>query len=341
MWGYVLRVWWRLNKRRVKGWWQRVKDHLPIKRHPKSPKDCPHCCRGIHLESVRINHAVRPWSAVKSKRGRKKQYPTQGWACLNPACRYFGITEEAIHALVRHTLRGKDHDIPYLCCQCCHTVFSSRKGTPLYYLKTKKDRVEMVLWFLAEGVNRAVLVRYTGQRDATLARWLERMGEHSQGLHNRLFRELVLSLVQLDELYAQVKDSEQARWLWLVIDPVTKVIPTLHLGGRKGEDAYAVAHDLKERVAPGCVPSFMTDGLWLYFYALTAHFGQWFRPPRARTDHWQPDQNFRHAQLVKRTHRRRLTYTSGAWPGGNAASCSRCWRRMDSGRRSKPPSLSA
>jgi IS1 family transposase len=199
----------------------------------------------------------------------------------------------------------------------------------------------MVLWFLAEGVNRAVLVRYTGQRDATLARWLERMGEHSQRLHNRLFRELVLSLVQLGELYAQVKDSEQARWLWLVIDPVTKVIPTLHLGGRKGEDAYAVAHDLKERVAPGCVPSFMTDGLWLYFYALTAHFGQWFRPPRARTDHWQPDQNFRHAQLVKRTHRRRLTYTSGAWPGGNAASCSRCWRRMDSGRRSKPPSLSA
>jgi hypothetical protein len=59
-------------------------------------------------------------------------------------------------------------------------------------------------------VNRAVLVRYTGQKDATLARWLERMGEHSQGLHNRLFRGLVLSLVQLDELYAQVKDSEQA-----------------------------------------------------------------------------------------------------------------------------------
>ena len=57
---YLLRLWWRLNKRRVKGWWQRVKDHLPVKRHPKSPKDCPHCCRGVHLESVRINHAVTP-----------------------------------------------------------------------------------------------------------------------------------------------------------------------------------------------------------------------------------------------------------------------------------------
>lgn len=74
-----------------------------------------------------------------------------------------GITEEAFHALVRHTLRGKDPDIPYLLCQCCQTVFSSRKGTPLYYLKTKTDRVEPVMWFLAEGVIRAVLVRYTGQ----------------------------------------------------------------------------------------------------------------------------------------------------------------------------------
>jgi len=166
-----------------------------------------------------------------------------------------------------------------------------------------------VLWFLVEGVDIAVMVRYTGRKEATISRWLERMGTHSQGLHNVLFRELTLRLVQMDELYAKVKDNAQACWLWLVIDPVSKVIPTLHLGGRKREDAYAVAHDLKERLVPACVPTVMTDGLWLYFYALTAHFGHWFRPKRARTDHWQPDENFRHAQLVKRTRRRRLTYT--------------------------------
>ena len=306
---HSLRLWWRLNRRRVKGWWQRVKDHLPIHRHPKSPKDCPHCCHGAHLERVHINRGVTPWSEFKSKRGRKKQYSTQGYACLNPACPYYGITDEAIHALVRHTSRGKERDIPYLRCQCCQTVFTSRKGTPLYYLKAKPDQVELVLWFLVEGVDMAVMVRYTGRKDATIARWLERMGTHSQGLHNRLFRELTLSLVQMDELYARVKDNAQTCWLWLVIDPMTKVIPTLHLGGRKHDDAYAVAHDLKERLVPACVPNVMTDGLWIYFYALTAHFGHWFRPKRARTDHWQPDENFRHAQLVKRTQRRRLTYT--------------------------------
>ncbi len=33
---------------------------------------------------------------------------------------------------------------------------------------------------------------------------------------------------------------------------------------------------MKERLDPACVPpKVMTDGLWMYFYALTAHFGQW------------------------------------------------------------------
>jgi IS1 family transposase len=36
----------------------------------------------------------------------------------------------------------------------------------------------------------------------------------------------------MDELYAKVKDEEKARWLWLAIDPVSKALPALHLGGR-------------------------------------------------------------------------------------------------------------
>lgn len=35
---------------------------------------------------------------------------------------------------------------------------------------------------------------------------------------------MVLAVVQLDELYAKVRDSEKAAWLWLAIDPV----PLLH-----------------------------------------------------------------------------------------------------------------
>jgi transposase-like protein len=79
--------------------------------------------------------------------------------------------------------------------------------------------------------------------------------------------------------------------LWLAIDPISKLIPALHLGGRTNQDAYAFLHRLVLSLKPKWVPLFLSDGLRAYFYAITAHFGTWFRPPRARTDHWQVDEN--------------------------------------------------
>jgi transposase-like protein len=81
-----------------------------------------------------------------------------------------------IHALVGY---GRHNRIQRFKCQACHKVLTSRIGTPLYYLKTSPDRIDMVPWFLAEGVDMSVMVRFTGHADATVARWPERMGRHS------------------------------------------------------------------------------------------------------------------------------------------------------------------
>lgn len=212
-----------------------------------------------------------------------------------------------MHALVGNGKRGVNDDIQHFRCQWCRKDFTCRRNTPLYYLKTASDRIEMVLWLMAEGVDISVMVRYTGRAESTISRWLERMGTHSMVLHNRTFQGLVLTMVQLDELHAKVRSGVQ--WLWLAIDPLTKIIPSLHLGGRKQDDAYALLHDLKLRLAEGCVPAFTSDGLRSYFYAITAHFGHWFRPTGARTDHWHVSEQLLYGQLVKRKQRYRLTYT--------------------------------
>jgi len=233
---------------------------------------------------------------------------------MNPSCDYFGITDQDIHALVGNGKRGQDHNIQNLKCQCCHKSFSSRKGTPLYYLKTSTQTVEMVLWFLAEGVDQSVLARYNGHCDSTIARWLTRMGHHAAGWHNRLFINITVALIQMDELYARVRHPQKRRWLWLAIDPISKAIPSLHLGGRTAGDAYALVHDLTSRLHPDCIPAFTTDGLRSYFYALTAHFGHWHRPPRARKDHWLTSNQLLHGQLIKRKSRRSFfTLTRMAW----------------------------
>ena len=296
-------------RRTVKHTYQREVERRARQWRPKTPHDCPHCCAGLQLEVARINHDVRPWSSQKGKGGPKKQFDTRGFACLNQTCPYFGITDPAIHALVKDTDRGKDKDIPQLKCQCCRKRFSSRKGTPLYHLKKKTKDVEMVMFFMAEGVDISVMVRYTGYAESTIARWLTKAGEHSPHLHDILFRGWVIPLVQMDELYAKVRGIKQGRGLWVVIDPVSKVLPSIHVGGRKADDGHALIHDFAQRLDPECVPAVTTDGFRPYFSSLTAHFGKWIRPLRARKDHWQVDDRLLHGQLVKRRKSRKLVYT--------------------------------
>jgi hypothetical protein len=54
----------------------------------------------------------------------------------------------------------------------------------------------------------------------------------------------------------------------------------------------------------GCIPIFSTDGLKLYFYALTAHFGHWTSPEGARKPVWEIAGELVYGQ-VKKIHRRR------------------------------------
>ena len=72
--------------------------------------------------------------------------------------------------------------------------------------------------------------------------------------------------------------------------------------------AHTVIHSLRRSLAPGCLPIFTSDGLNLYFYALTAHFGQWFQVVwRGRNvRQWQVEPRLIYGQVKKSYRRRRL-----------------------------------
>jgi IS1 family transposase len=289
---------WQTFKDCIKKLRKQVKRRLPRKLKPRSPKDCPDCQSGVKLAVLKPRTDVIPYAQRKSTRGRCKHLETQGHACPNPKCDYFGVIDHLLHAVVGDGKRGVDKHIQYWKCQWCKKRFTSRLHTPLYRMKTDEGNIVLVLMLLAEGCDISVLVRCSKHCEATITRWLERAGKHSSLLHNHLFRDLILTFVQMDELYCRVRRTGKM-WLWLAIDPVTKILPSLHLGNRKNDDAMTLTHDLKLRLKSDCIPAFTTDGLRGYFYAITAHFGRWFRPPRARTDHWQVSDDLLHGQLVK------------------------------------------
>jgi IS1 family transposase len=305
LFGFLLEAYWRIYRGRIKKYFKSRKPKKPRKLRPKSPQDCVACCEGKPLLFFRPRTDVVPYQETKSPRGRKKTIRTAGHACPNRQCTYFAVTAEELHALVGDGKCGQQGQIQYFKCQACDKRFTCRLHTPMYNLKTDPEWVMMVLLYLAEGCDISVLVRCTRHAEETVTRWLERMGTHSQKLHNQLFQKLNLPLLQLDELYARVR-RVKVRWLWLALDPITKIIPALQLGSRKTEEGMQLVHELWQRLHPDCLPAFTTDGLSAYFYALTAHFGHWFLPLRARKPHWQVAEKLLHGQLVKKKRGRKL-----------------------------------
>jgi hypothetical protein len=77
---------------------------------------------------------VRPWHEVKSRRSAPKRVKTEGFACPNRKCSYFGITDAHIHALVGDGKHGQAERIQTFRCQACHTTFTCRRNTALYRL---------------------------------------------------------------------------------------------------------------------------------------------------------------------------------------------------------------
>jgi transposase-like protein len=150
----------------------------------------------------------------------------------------------------------------------------------LYRLKTPSRQVAVVLTTLAEGLDPSEAPRVFGYRQATITAWLTREGSHAQTLHERSFNNLRLPHLQLDELRTRLRSYQQVLWLWLAIDPLTKILPVLQLGPRTQNAAHLVIHSLRQLLAPDCLPIFTSDGLNVYFYALTAHFGHWLAVSR-------------------------------------------------------------
>ena len=253
---------------------------------------------------------VRPWREVKSCRGAPKRVKTEGFACPNQQCAYFGITDASIHALVGDGKHGQAEKIQTFRCQACRTTFTSRRYTPFYRLKTPSQQIAIVLSALAEGLDPSAAERVFGYRQVTITIWLSRAGEHAQTLHERFFCHLHLPYLQLDELRTRLRCATQV--LWLVIDPTSKLLPVLHLGPRTQDAAHSVIHSLRHILAPGCLPLFTSDGLNLYFYALTAHFGHWFVGCRRGRigRQWQVAAGLIYGQVKKCYRRRKLVRVS-------------------------------
>jgi IS1 family transposase/transposase-like protein len=293
---------WQRYKREIKKWWkaQHKKPRRKWQLRPRSPLDCSDCCTEAQWSVKEHKRSPRPWRDVKSQRGRPKTVDSDGYACMNLPCEYYGETDARIHALRSNGKRGACEDIQQWECGACGSTHTARLGTPMYQLKTSSEAVALALHLIAKGVSVADVSEVLGYRESTLRGWVERAGKHSERLHRHAFKPMIVRHLQLDELVGKVRRMMKRVWIWAGIDTETKVIVGVHVGGRKQQDAHQLIHKIMKCLAPGCIPVCSSDGLRQYFYALTAHFGQWEAVEGKRKPVWIVAPELLYGQLRKR-----------------------------------------
>jgi IS1 family transposase len=125
----------------------------------------------------------------------------------------------------------------------------------------------------------------------------------------------VLSAVkegEITEAKAIKRLSRSPHWVWVAIDPVTKLLVAIDVGERTLAMTQRVVHHVTQVLAPDCAPLFLTDGFREYLTALLTHYGHWVQLPQRQAQgprpkpRWMPRPQLLYAQVVKTPRRRRL-----------------------------------
>jgi hypothetical protein len=134
--------------------------------------------------------------------------------------------------------------------QACRTTFSARRDTALSRLKTPSRAGSQwgslrwpKGWTLPPPNGSSAL----GKRPSPA--FLTRAGEHAQTWHERCLRPPWLPHLQLEELRTRRRSSNQVVWLWMALDPCTKLLPVLQLGPGTQHLAPCVLPSLRQRLA--------------------------------------------------------------------------------------------
>ena len=266
---------------------------------------------------------VRP-APMPSTHRRPREVDTSRHFCPHSDCDYRGW-----RGLGNLRANGHPSGGPWrpFHCTACKGYFLETHGTIFH---GKQAAVELIVWVvacLAEGLGIRATARVFAVDVKTVLHWLVEAAEQLRAFSVYFLRDLHVEQLQLDEVYAvlralkagEMSDKEAMKrlerspcWVWTAMDPQSKLLLVIEVGTRTLEMAQRVGHQVVERLAPGCVPLCVTDGLKDYAPALLTHFGQWRQPERRQDKgpwpkpRWMPLPELLYAQVVKSYRRRRL-----------------------------------
>jgi IS1 family transposase len=145
-----------------------------------------------------------------------------------------------------------------------------------------RDKQIEIIAALCEGVSIRATERLTGVHRDTIMRLGARVGQGCAALHDRTMRNLTISRIELDELWAFIgKKQRKVRpedgphagdcYTFLALDGLSKGILAYQTGKRDGVTTHHFIRDLRERVINR--PEISADAFIQYPRAIEAYFG--------------------------------------------------------------------
>jgi hypothetical protein len=235
--------------------------------HKPSCEACEHAAEPRH----QVPSALPP--RMVSMRGHRCQVDTSSHFCPNPHCSYQGWVGWG-------NLRANGHPGggPWRQFQCleCQGYFQETHGTPLHGTRVAPERLVWAVGALAEGLGIRAVARVFEVDPNTVLAWVMEVADHATAFSRYFLHDVQATQVQLDELFAllsavkagEVSDTEAIQrlsrsphWVWVAIDPVSKLLLAIDSGDRTLALAQRLVHQVVQVLAPDCVPLFLTRGL--------------------------------------------------------------------------------
>lgn len=147
----------------------------------------------------------------------------------------------------------------------------------------RKDKKAMILSLLVEGSSIRSAERITSVHRDTITRLLESIGGKCQQILDRCMRNLHCREIECDEIWTYVAKKQKKltpeerhgekgdQYVFVALDPRTKLIPAFVVGKRDGHTATIFMQELKNRIANHF--QLTTDRFAGYFEAVDSTFG--------------------------------------------------------------------
>ncbi len=252
----------------------------------------PHCDACEHRGDPPSQTPSSPPLRIVMTRGRRRQVDTSMHFCPNPDCAYRGWVGWG-------NLRANGHPSggPWrqLLCVACRRYFLETLGTLLHGKRMPTELIVRVIACLAEGLGIRGTARVFEVDPHTVLQWLVEAANQLRAFSQHFLHDIRVRQVQLDELFALlsavqdgavsaadaiVRLERTPQWVWVAMDPESKLLLAIDVGNRTLAMAQRVVHHVAQVLAPDCAPLLLTDGFREYLTGLLTHYGHWVQPSR-------------------------------------------------------------